>query len=88
MNQHFQQQSFKQITQNKMKTLFDTPLSQYDRILSLLKSGHTLTPLEALDKFGCLRLGARIYEMKLNGIEVKREMIKVGKKKRVARYSL
>lgn len=69
--------------------LADEPVfTQYFQILAWLKSGHTLTPLEALDKFGCLRLGARIYEMRQNGIPVRRKMIKVGKNKRVARYFL
>lgn len=62
--------------------------NQYFQILDWLKSSRTLTPLQALDKFGCLRLGARIYDMKQNGIDVKTEMIKVGKNKRVARYSI
>jgi len=73
-------------------TLFDRPIAttktQYQDILEYMRFGHSITPLEALDRFGCLRLGARIYEMKLNGIKIKRQMIKVGNNKRVARYSL
>lgn len=66
----------------------DTSFTQYSQILDWLKSGRTITPLEALERFGCLRLGARIYEMKRAGILVKREMVKISKNKRVARYSL
>ena len=33
--------------------------SQKDRILDYLMEGHSLTPLEALNLFGCFRLGAR-----------------------------
>jgi len=63
-------------------------MTQYERILKCLKSGQTLTPLEALERFGCLRLGARVYDMKKNGVPVKSEPIKVGERKWVARYSL
>lgn len=35
-------------------------LSQEQKILAYLKDGHTLTPLEALNKYGCFRLAARI----------------------------
>ena len=38
--------------------------SQCDRILRYLQSGKRLTSLEALDKFGCLRLSARILDLK------------------------
>jgi hypothetical protein len=38
--------------------------SQNMAILSHLKSGKTVTSLEALNLFGCLRLGARISELK------------------------
>ena len=47
--------------------------SQNKRILAYLKSGRKLTPLEALYEFGCLRLSARIYDLRDQGemIEVK-----------------
>lgn len=38
--------------------------SQKISILRHLAKGHSLTALQALRKFGCLRLGARIYELK------------------------
>ena len=66
----------------------ETSSTQYFQILDWLKSGRTITPLEALERFGCLRLGARIYEMRQEGFGIKREMVKVGKNKSVARYSL
>jgi len=62
--------------------------AQYQRILEHLQSGGKITPLQAFEKFGCLRLGARIYEMKQNGIPIKTDMIKVGNHKKVARYSI
>ena len=42
-------------------------LTQNQRILDYLKSGKTLTPLEALNKFGCLRLSARIFNLREQG---------------------
>ena len=72
--------------------LFDTfakhtAPSQAGTILAYLKRGNTLTPLEALERFGCLRLGARIHELKRHGIAIASSMIQVNGKK-VARYSL
>jgi Helix-turn-helix domain len=41
--------------------------SQRQQILEYLKTGKTLTPLDALELFGCFRLSARIYELKDSG---------------------
>lgn len=60
-------------------------------ILLHLKDGRSITPLEALDKFGCFRLGARIFELKEEGHPIEREMVEVETRDgttRVARYSL
>lgn len=51
-----------------------------------LAKGNTLTPLEALQKFNCLRLGARCWDLKQAGWPVKSTLVDVGGKK-VARYS-
>ena len=40
--------------------------SQNQRVLKHLKSGKPLTSLQALNKFGIMRLAARINELKLN----------------------
>jgi hypothetical protein len=37
------------------------------QILSHLKSGKTLTPLEALQMFRCLRLAARVHDLRNEG---------------------
>lgn len=61
--------------------------SQNEEILAWLKSGKTITPLEALEKFGCFRLGGRIYELKRQGVAIVTNMVtKNGK--RFAQYSL
>ncbi|MDM5147826.1 helix-turn-helix domain-containing protein [Candidatus Persebacteraceae bacterium Df01] len=41
--------------------------SQQQAILKTLEAGETLTPLTALNKFGCFRLGARICELRAQG---------------------
>lgn len=48
-----------------------------------------MTALEALKKFGCLRLGARIWELKQEGVEIMKYTARVGRgeeTKRVACY--
>ena len=42
-------------------------MTQTQRILIYLKTGKSLTPLEALNKFGCLRLAARIADLRKDG---------------------
>lgn len=62
-----------------------TRLSQDEQILNYLWEGNTLTPLEALDKFGCFRLGARIWELRQSGEPIVSELIEVNGK-HVAQY--
>lgn len=58
-------------------------------ILSHLKTGKILTPIDALDLFGCFRLSARIYELKDMGWPIYCERKAVGpNKKVVGHYSL
>jgi hypothetical protein len=64
--------------------------SQSEQILDWLKAGHSLTALEALERFKCFRLAARIGELKEtpDGREIKSEMVFVPSGKKVARYWL
>lgn len=57
-------------------------------ILAALLAGETLTPLDALKKIGCFRLGARIWDLKRAGYEIDVKIIEVGDGKRVAAYSM
>jgi hypothetical protein len=61
--------------------------SQNLQIRKHLESGKTITPLEALRMYGCLRLGARICDLRQDGLPVKTEIKRNGKK-RFAEYSL
>ena len=63
------------------------PQSQEVMILKGLNNGVKLTPLMALDLYGCLRLGARIYKLKRMGHQIKTEIVTTSTGKRVAQYS-
>ena len=68
--------------------------SQNKRIAEYLKTGESITPLEALYQFGCFRLASRINDLKREGLSIKCEMIEITSpsvyngKKIVARYKL
>jgi hypothetical protein len=62
-------------------------MSQNSDILEALESGVQITPMMALGRYGCFRLGARIYELRKKGHPIKTEMITV-KGKRFARYEM
>ena len=62
--------------------------SQTTAILAHLKAGHTLTALEALELFGCMRVGARILELREAGHDIRTDMIVLPSGKRVAQYRL
>jgi hypothetical protein len=62
--------------------------NQAERILAYLRTGARLTPLEALDRFGCFRLGARIWELKQRGAAISCRLVETAGGKRVAEYSL
>lgn len=62
--------------------------SQNARILAYLLEGNAITPIEALDLFGCFRLGARIGDIKEAGYAVKSEYVKLPNGKQVKKYHL
>lgn len=57
-------------------------------ILKALQQGDRLTHLDAEKRFNCLRLGARIYDLKQQGHKIERRMIVVPSSKCVAEYRL
>ena len=62
-------------------------MSQYDQILNHLKSGKSITPLEALHLYGCFRLSARINDLRKSGYLI--ETINIHKdRKHYASYHL
>lgn len=58
-------------------------MSQTTQILQALERGETLTPIDALNRFGCFRLGARVYDLRKMGYNI----INLGDEK-YARYKL
>ena len=63
-------------------------MSQTDLILDYLLNGGKLTALDALDKFGCFRLGARIWDIRNLGYEVDKQTIVIPGGSRIAVYSI
>ena len=55
-------------------------MSQGAAILNYMKSGNTLSPMEALHRFGCMRLAARIKELRRDGHNIVTTKKKVGDK--------
>lgn len=62
--------------------------TQANRILRYLEAGNRLTALEALERFQCFRLAARVHELRREGHDIQERMVEVGSGKRVAEYSL
>jgi hypothetical protein len=62
--------------------------SQAQLILAHMARGRNITPLSALRMFDCLRLGARIWELKRRGWKIKREMLDLANGKTIASYFL
>lgn len=56
----------KEEEKQKTKTM-KTNKSQSDQILEYLQKGYVLTPLDALKRFGCFRLSARIFDLRKRG---------------------
>ena len=62
--------------------------SQLNNILLHLQNGNSITTLDALNLFGCFRLGARIFDLKQLGYNIVNTMITFENGKRIASYSL
>ena len=64
-------------------------MSQNSEILKFLKSGKSVTQLTAISEFGCLRLSARIADLKGLGYNITSKPYKVPRSKKiVAIYKL
>jgi len=61
--------------------------SQEQLILEYLRTGKSITPLDALRLFGCMRLSGRIFDLKKKGHRIE-EMDTEVNGKRFARYFL
>ena len=62
--------------------------TQNSRILQHLLEGHSITPIQALEKFGCFRLGARIFELRKQGFYIDMKKVDNGEGNKFAKYTL
>lgn len=60
--------------------------SQCDMIADWLAQGYSLTSLDALKLFGCLRLSSRIWDLKEKGMNIQKKTVVLPNKKRVCEY--
>ena len=67
-------------------------MTQNQKILEHLMTKGTITQLEALNKYGCMRLSGRIFELRQKGYDIHTKIIAVrnrdGEAAYVAEYSL
>ena len=63
-------------------------MSQTTRILAHLEKGRSITPIYALNNFGCMRLASRIEELRSKGYRINTRMVKNRSGARYASYSL
>lgn len=67
-------------------------MTQADRILRHLRDYGSITPVDALREYGCMRLGARIYDLKRQGHHIISEretaLNRYGEKTSFARYRM
>ncbi len=61
--------------------------SQSEMILDHIRRHGSINPLQALRNYGCLRLSARICDLKQRGFNIVAKLIR-NKNKRFASYSL
>ena len=60
--------------------------TQCDMIANWLEKGYSITSLQALNMFGCLRLSSRIWDLKERGMNIQKKTIVLPNKKRVCEY--
>jgi hypothetical protein len=61
-------------------------VTQTNEIKAYLKMGYRITAIDALEKFGCFRLAARIKDLKDEGMEIDKVMVETISGARVAQY--
>ena len=63
--------------------------TQRAQIQAWLSEGNSITPIQALEMFGCFRLSAIIYILKYNyGMPIETEIVYKENRKRYAKYYL
>jgi hypothetical protein len=62
--------------------------TQCEMVKDHLEKFGSITPLEALDKLGCFRLGARVFELRRSGMPIDTERFETSGGAVVAKYVL
>ena len=62
--------------------------SQCQAIAAFLESGKSITSLQALNLFGCMRLASRICDLRDKGYDIETQRIKLASGKFVTEYKL
>lgn len=69
-----------------------TKKGQKEQILAHIEKYGSITPLEAQQFYGCMRLGARIWDLQRDGYDIVSEIVEVPTKNdgkaRVAQYRM
>lgn len=67
-------------------------MTQKERVLNYLQENSSITPMEAWNRLGVYRLGARVHELRKEGHDIKSSLTEVknkfGEACRVAEYRL
>ena len=50
-------------------------MTQTEKVLDYMERHGSITPLEAMNKLGIMRLGARIYDLKDSGVKIITERV-------------
>lgn len=62
--------------------------SQKQQILDYMLEGNEITPMDALNMFGCFRLGARIADLRDEGYDIKTRIAKTDKRYAIYRLEV
>ena len=67
-------------------------MTQCEKILDYMLSNGSITPLDAMKEFGCMRLASRINDLKRQGVvitsTIETNINRYGEKIRYSRYEL
>ena len=67
-------------------------MSDKARILKHLQEYGSITPMEALEQYGCYRLGARVFDLRRDGYEINTTIVegtdRNGEPMKYARYTM
>ena len=62
--------------------------TQQQKILAHLQDGKSITQMEALRRYGCFRLGARIHNLKRQGVNIVSRLVSTPDGKKFSEYRL